>query len=105
MAGKVTPQLRSGSVGLRTYRIVDWTAPDDGTLIVNALDRSLYEARFAGKCTGLRLVDTLSFVVTEPPQVEKYAGVVLPNGTRCAFKSFTRLVVPPPDAPDGANPR
>src|ERR1700730_16673567 len=35
-AGKVTPQMRSGSNELRTYQLVEWIAPDDRTLIVNA---------------------------------------------------------------------
>jgi hypothetical protein len=106
-AGKVTPQMRSGSNELRTYQAVEWIAPDDRTLIVNSVDRSLYRARFKGQCAGLRLVDTLAFIVQTPPQVEKYEGVVLPDGKRCAFTSITRLEtgpVPGKDAPATANP-
>lgn len=87
----VTAQLRSGSSELRTYQILDWIAPDDRTLIVSSVDRSLLRARFKGRCNGLRLADTLAFIVQTPPQVEKYAGIVLPDGTRCAFTSMTRL--------------
>ena len=99
--GKVTPQMRSGSNELHTYLVEDWVAPDDRTLIVNAVDRSLFEGRFKAKCTGLRLVDTIAFIVQTPPQVEKYQGVVLPDGTRCAFTSFTRLVTTPETGKDG----
>src|ERR1700737_2665921 len=76
-AGKVTLQMRSGSTELRTYQLVDWIAPYDRTLIVNSVDRSLFRARFKRQCTGLRLVDTIAFIVQPPPQVEKYkrAGV------------------------------
>src|ERR1700730_2990301 len=101
-AGKVTPQMRSGSNELRTYQLLEWIAPDDRTLIVNAVDRSLYRARFKGQCAGLRMGDTLAFIVQTPPQVEKYEGVVLPDGTRCAFTSITRLEtgpVPGKDSP------
>jgi hypothetical protein len=94
-AAKVTPQMRSGSKELRAYQLVDWIAPDDRTLIVNSVDRSLFRARFKGQCTGLRLVDTIAFIVQTPPQVEKYEGVVLPDGTRCAFTSITRLDTAP----------
>jgi hypothetical protein len=90
-AGKVTPQMRSGSSELRTYQLVDWIAPDDRTLIVTSVDRSLFRARFKRQCHGLRLVDTIAFIVPTPPQVETYEGVVLPDGTRCAFTSITRL--------------
>src|SRR3954465_12228638 len=90
-AGKVTPQMRSGSNELRTYQLLEWIAPDDRNLIVNAVDRSLYRARFKRQCTGLRSVDTIAFIVVVPPQVEKYEGVVLPDGTRCVFTSIARL--------------
>jgi hypothetical protein len=106
-AGKVTPQMRSGSNELRAYQLVEWIAPDDRTLIVNAVDRSLYRARFKGQCTGLRMVDTIAFIVQTPPQVEKYEGVVLPDGTRCAFTSITRLEtgpVPGKDSPATEKP-
>jgi hypothetical protein len=101
VGGKVTPQMRSGSPELRAYKVVDWTAPDDHTLIVNAADRSLYQARFKGQCTGLRLVDTIAFIVPTASQVDQYEGVVLPDGTRCAFKSLDRLV--PGTAPSKDN--
>jgi hypothetical protein len=93
--GKVTPQMRSGSNELRTYQLVDWIAPDDRTLLVNSVDRSLFRASFKNQCTGLRLVDTIAFIVQTPPQIEKYQGVVLPDGTRCAFTSIRRLETGP----------
>jgi hypothetical protein len=101
-SGKVTPQMRSGSTELRTYQVMDWIAPDDRTLIVNSVDRSLFRARFKGQCAGLRLVDTIAFIVQTPPQVDKYEGVVLPDGTRCAFASITRLETAPPHGKDGS---
>ena len=94
-AGAVTAQMRSGSLELRKYQIDDWIAPDDRTLVINAADRSLYEARFKGRCTGLRNVDTIAFIVPGALQVDQYAGVVLPDGTRCAFASVTRLSTSP----------
>jgi Family of unknown function (DUF6491) len=104
-AGKVTPQMRSGSNELRTYQLLEWIAPDDRTLIVNGVDRSLYRARFKGQCSGLRLVDTIAFIVQTPPQVDKYEGVVLPNGTHCAFTSITRLETGPvPGVPNKGSP-
>jgi hypothetical protein len=87
----VTPQMRSGSRELRTYQVADWIAPDDRNLIVNSVDRSLFRARFRSPCTGLRLVDTIAFIVQTPPQVDRYEGVVLPDGKRCVFTSITRL--------------
>jgi len=100
-AGKPTPQMRSGSQEARTtYQVGGWIAPDDRTLIVNAADRSLYQGHFKGRCTGLRLVDTIAFIVQTPPQLEKYEGIVLPDGTRCVFTSFTRLLTATEPASD-----
>ena len=90
-AGKVTPQMRSGSNEMRSYQLLEWIAPDDHNLIVNAADRSLYRARFKRQCTGLRSVDTVAFLVVTPPQVDKYEGIVLPDGTRCVFTSLMKL--------------
>lgn len=98
--GKVTPQLRSGSNELRTYQLDGWIAPDDHTLILNGLDRSLFAGRFKSQCTGLRLVSTVAFIIQTPPQVDKYEGVVLPDGKRCAFTSLTRLDTTPPPGKD-----
>jgi Family of unknown function (DUF6491) len=105
--GKVTPQLRSGSNELRTYLIEGWIAPDDHTLILNATDRTLFEGRFKSPCTGLRLVNTIAFIVQTPPQVDKYEGIVLPDGKRCAFTSLTRVetaTAPGKDSPATENP-
>jgi hypothetical protein len=93
-AGKITAQMRSGSAELRAIQVMDWTAPDDRTLLVNGVDRSVYQARFNGQCTGLRLVDTIAFIVPGPPQVDRYVGIVLPDGKRCTFKSLERLAIP-----------
>jgi hypothetical protein len=101
-AGTVTPQMRSGSTDLRTYQLIDWVAPDDRTLILNSVDRSLYEAQFKRQCPGLRLVDTIAFIVQTPLQVEKYQGVVLPNETRCLFDSITKLETAPAHNKEGA---
>jgi hypothetical protein len=100
--GTVTPQMRSGSRELRTYQLLDWIAPDDRTLLVNSVDRSLYRASFKRQCTGMRQVDTIAFIVQTPPQVDKYEGVVLPDGTRCAFTAITRLETGPARGKDNA---
>jgi hypothetical protein len=99
--------MRSGSNELRTYQVEDWIAPDDHTLIVNSVDRSLFEARFKRQCTGLRAVDTIAFVAPSPPQVDKFEGVILPDGRHCSFASLTRLVTAPPHekaSPETNNP-
>jgi hypothetical protein len=98
--GKITPQLRSGSNELRSFSVDTWIAPDDHTLILDAVDRSLFAGRFKSACTGLRLVNTIAFIVPTPPQVDKYQGVVLPDGRRCSFTSLTRVDTSLPQVKD-----
>src|SRR6201996_3668111 len=100
--GKVTPQLRSGSNELRTFSVDTWIAPDDHTLILDAVDRSLFQGRFKSPCTGLRLVNTIAFIIPTPPEVDKYQGVVLPDGKRCSFTSLTRVDTSLPPGKDTA---
>src|ERR1700761_2495965 len=101
-SGKVTPQLRSGSNELRTFAVDTWIAPDDHTLILDGVDRSLFEGRFKSPCTGLRLVNTIAFIIPTPPEVDKYQGVVLPDGKRCSFTSLTRVDTSLPPGKDTA---
>lgn len=96
--GKVTAQMRAGSAELRAYQVMDWVAPDDRTLVVNGVDRSLFEARFRGGCAGLRLANTIAFIIPAGAQLGGYRGIVLPDGTRCPFASFTPLVRAPATA-------
>ena len=94
-AGKVTAQMRAGSAELRAYQVMDWIAPDDRTLIVNGVDRSLYEGRFRGACAGLRVANSIAFIIPPAAQLSGYSGVVLPDGKKCLFTSFTRLATTP----------
>lgn len=96
--GKVTAQMRSGSAELRTYKVLDWIAPDDRTLVVNGTDRSLFEGRFRGGCAGLSLANTIAFIIPAGSPLNNYSGIVLPDGTHCLFTSLTRLVTPPAPA-------
>jgi hypothetical protein len=90
--------MRSGSPELRAYQVTDWIAPDDRTLVVNGVDRSLFEARFRGGCAGLRLANSIAFIIPTGAALNDYSGIVLPEGTHCPFASFTRLVTSPAPA-------
>ncbi len=102
--GKVTEQMRSGSPELRAYQVMDWIAPDDRTLVVNGVDRSLFEGRFSRGCAGLRLANSIAFIVPPGAALSGYSGVVLPDGTRCRFARFTRLSTTAPAAKAAENP-
>ncbi len=96
----VTPQMAADSAELQTYRIRNWSAPDDRTLIVEALDGTRYRAEMLGPCFGLNFATRIGFVNRGLNQVDRFAGVVLPDGTRCAFRSFNEIVTPATSARD-----
>jgi hypothetical protein len=85
------------NVQIPRYRIRDWSAPNDHTLIVIADDGTRYRAETFGPCFGLDFANRLAFVNKGGfEQVDRYSSVVLGDGTRCAFQSFDRLK--PPEA-------
>jgi hypothetical protein len=81
---------------LQTYRIREWSAPNDKSLLVKSLDGSTERADFLGPCTGLRFSNTIGFVTRGANELDKYSGIVLSDGTRCTFRSFQRLAFEPP---------
>jgi hypothetical protein len=96
----VTPQMAADSAELQTYRIRSWSAPDDRTLIVEALDGTRYKAELLGPCFGLNFAQRIGFVNRGINQLDRFAGVVLPDGTRCSFRSFNEIVTPATSARD-----
>lgn len=93
-ASDVTPQMARDSAELQTYRIRSWSAPDDKTLIVEAVDGTKYKAELLGTCFGLSYTTRLGFVNRGINQIDRFAGIVLPDGTRCSFRSFDEIVTP-----------
>lgn len=85
-----TEQMSHRDARLETYRIEDWSAPGDDALIVKALGGSQYRATFMGHCSGLRFTDTIGFVTRGTNSLDQFSGIVLPDGTRCTFKTFGR---------------
>lgn len=84
----ITELMGHRDARLETYRIDDWSAPSDESLIVKSLDGSQYRATFMGHCYGLRFAETIGFVTRGTSSLDHFSGIVLPDGTRCTFKSF-----------------
>jgi hypothetical protein len=94
-ASEVTPQMAADSAELQTYRIRNWSAPNDQTLIVESVDGTKYRAELLGSCLGLNFTTRLAFVNRGGfSQIDRFAGIVLPDGTRCSFRSFEEIVTP-----------
>lgn len=86
----ITELMGHNDARLETYRISDWSARNDDSLIVKALDGSQYRATFMGHCIGLRFAETIGFMTRGTSSLDHFSGIVLPDGTRCTFRSFER---------------
>jgi len=96
-AEAATAEVAQASAQLPRYRIRDWSAPNDHTVIVVADDGTRYRAEMLGPCLGLDFANRLAFVNKGGfEQVDRYSSVILGDGTRCTFQSFDKLK--PPEA-------
>ena len=79
---------------MQHYRIDDWTALSSEALIIRTNDGQRYRATLMGKCIGLKFTDTIAFVTRGERQVDRFAGIMLPDGSRCYFKTFEAISQP-----------
>jgi hypothetical protein len=99
-AAASTP-IAASNAQLPRFRIKDWSAPDDHTVIVVADDGTRYRAETMGPCLGLNFANRLAFVNRGGfEQVDRYSSVVLGDGTRCALQTFDKLQPPESKALD-----
>src|SRR5690606_28781378 len=74
---ELTPHMARDSAELQGYRIRNWSAPDDRTLIVESLDGTRYEAKMLGTCLGLKFATRLAFINRGSNRIDRFSGVVL----------------------------
>jgi hypothetical protein len=91
----------SGDADLMSYRVKDFSAPNDHTLIIEGADGTHYRAETLGPCFGLGTAARLSFENRGGfQQIDRFSRVVLPDGTRCSFQNFSKIVSPETKALD-----
>lgn len=94
-------QTSPDAAQLLSYRIRNWSAPNDRTLILEAYDGTRYKAEMLSPCFGLNFAQRLAFTNRGGfSQIDQFSSVVLPDGTRCAFQSFNKVVTPESKALD-----
>ncbi len=94
-------QTSPDPASLMSYRMRSWTAPNDHTVIVESYDGTRYKAETMGPCLGLDFTTGLGFSNRGGfQQIDRFSSVVLADGTRCAFKSFGKVVTPAGSALD-----
>jgi hypothetical protein len=100
-AGFAPAPARAGGTVLQTYRIDDWRAVSDTEIVITANNGRRYRAVLSSPCVGLRFTDRIAFVTRGERHIDRFAGIQLPDGTRCFFKSFapvSRPTDPPADS-------
>jgi hypothetical protein len=87
-----TAPVTKPSSGVQRYRIKDWSAPDDHTLIITTNDGTRFRAETLGPCAGLAFTTRVGFVNRGNfNQIDRTSSVVLADGTRCPFQSFDEI--------------
>ncbi len=88
---------------LQGHRIDDWKALSSEALVIRTSDGKRYRATLTGKCIGLKFTDTIAFVTRGERSVDRFAGIMLPDGSRCYFKTF-EAISPPTDSRKALRP-
>ena len=97
----LTAAVGTPDAQIQRYRIRDWSAPNDHTVILMADNGERYRAETLGTCIGLNFANQIAFVNRGSfQQIDKYSSIVLTDGTRCAFQSFDKLKAPESKALD-----
>lgn len=93
VAGAVTAMAQPVA-SLQTYRIDDWRAVSSSELLIRANNGRQYRAVLMSPCIGLRFTDRIAFLTRGERAIDRFAGIQLPDGTRCLFKSFAPVLTP-----------
>lgn len=95
------PPAPAPRAAVQGYRIDDWQALSNEALIIRTNDGRRYRATLMSKCIGLKFTDKIAFVTRGERTVDRFAGIMLPDGSRCYFKTF-KAISQPTDARDAA---
>src|SRR5262245_40995859 len=80
---------------LMSYRIRNWSAVNDHTLLLESADGTQYRAETLGPCFGLDYASRLGFSNRGGfQQIDRFSSVVLPDGTHCQFQNFSKVASP-----------
>lgn len=86
--------VQAQQASLRAWRIDDWRAVSNSELTIRANDGRRYRAVLMSPCMGLRFTDRIAFVTRGENSIDRFAGIQLPDGTRCFFKTFEPISSP-----------
>jgi len=78
---------------LGIHQVGNWHATSDTQLIIEDHQRTEYLAVLKSPCDGLEEAKSIAFINHGGNSLNKYSTVILPNGKRCAFKSFAQKTI------------
>jgi hypothetical protein len=93
-SGPTTSPANPPATAVQGYRIEDWKVLSNESLVIRTNDGRRYRATLVGRCIGLKFTDTIAFVTRGERSVDRYAGIMLPDGSRCYFKTFEAISQP-----------
>jgi len=75
---------------LGIHQVSSWHAPSDSQLIIKDHHHNQYHALLKPPCIGLENAKSIAFINNGTNTLNQSSAVILPNGKRCPFKSFSR---------------
>jgi Family of unknown function (DUF6491) len=81
-----TPQ----NLHLGIHQVGSWRATNDSELVIEDHQKNQYLATLKPPCTGLEKAKSIAFTSHGSSTLDQSSSVVLPNGKRCRFSSFSQ---------------
>ncbi len=81
-------------IEIKSYRIDDWRLEPGNVLVIKTSDGRSYRASLVQTCVGLAHTDRIAFLTRGARNVDKFAGIMLPDGNRCYFRTLEPVTAP-----------
>ena len=81
--------IQASELQLGIHQVGNWHAADDNLLIIEDHHQQQYHVQLKTPCEGLSEAKSIAFISNGNNALDQFSKVILPNGKRCAFKSFS----------------
>jgi len=87
-----SPLLATESLDLQLgiHQVGSWHASNDSQLVLEDHQHNQYMATLKSPCNGLIKAKSIAFISNGNNTLDQSSTLVLPNGKRCPFKTFTQ---------------
>jgi len=77
---------------LGIHQVGSWHATNDSELVIEDHQKNQYQVTLKPPCTGLEQAKSIAFTNHGSNKLDQSSSVILPNGKRCRFSSFSQQV-------------